>query len=143
MLDYEFSSLEKEWIKWLENRNAPTWKRSKSVVFGNYKVKAPLAASLKSFIGSFQKWLTTEKRDKDIWDIRNLEMYGLTYNKTLTGNYLNFKSIGSFNIRNSVKRYLKQRLITGNLNFATGRVYVRVLSRFLTVYIIKNLIGMT
>ena len=84
-----------------------------------------------------------EEWDKDIWDIRNLEMYGLTYNKTLTGNYLNFKSIGSFNIRNSVKRYLKQRLITGNLNFATGRVYVRVLSRFLTVYIIKNLIGMT
>ena len=53
-----------------------------------------------------------EEWDKDIWDIRNLEMYGLTYNKTLTGNYLNFKSIGSFNIRNSVKRYLKQRLIT-------------------------------
>ena len=109
--------------------------------FGNYKVKAPLAASLKKFYRQFSKMVDDrEEWDKDIWDIRNLEMYGLTYNKTLTGNYLNFKSIGSFNIRNSVKRYLKQRLITGNLNFATGRVYVRVLSRFLTVYIIKNLI---
>lgn len=131
LLDYEFSSLEKEWIKWLENRNASTWKRSKSVVFGNYKVKAPLAASLKKFYRQFSKMVDDrEEWDKDIWDIRNLEMYGLAYNKTLTGNYLNFKSIGSFNIRNSVKRYLKQRLITGNLNFATGRVYVRVLSRF-------------
>ena len=112
--------------------------------FWKLQSKSAFSCKLKKFYRQFSKMVDDrEEWDKDIWDIRNLEMYGLTYNKTLTGNYLNFKSIGSFNIRNSVKRYLKQRLITGNLNFATGRVYVRVLSRFLTVYIIKNLIGMT
>lgn len=132
LLDYEFNSIETEWIKWLKNQNVTTIKRSKSIVFGNYEAKTPIASSLKKLYRLFSKMIDSrEEWDKDLWDIRNLEMYGLTYNKTLTGNYLNFKKIASLNIRTSVKKYLKQRLLTGNMNFATGRMYVRVLTRFL------------
>ncbi|MCG1741929.1 transposase, partial [Staphylococcus epidermidis] len=71
-----------------------------------------------------------EEWEKDKWDIRNLEKYGLSYNKTLTGNYLNFEKIESIKMRESAKKYLKKRLITGDIVFATARFYIRVLTRF-------------
>lgn len=101
LLDYEINNLEVEWIKWLKEQNVATTKRSKSIVFGSYETKTPIAASLKKLYRQFSKMIDSrEEWDKDLWDIRNLEMYGLTYNKTLTGNYLNFTSINSFDIKN-------------------------------------------
>lgn len=54
----------------------------------------------------------------------------MSYNKTLTGNYLNFEKIESIKMREAAKIYLKNRLVTGDIAFGTARYYIRVLTRF-------------
>ena len=71
---------------------------------------------------------------KDKWDIRNLEKYGLSYNKTLTGNYLNFEKLSQLKCEKQ-KNIFKNRLITGDIAFATARFYIRVLTRFFKIYL--------
>lgn len=56
--------------------------------------------NLNKFIDKREEW------EKDKWDIRNLEKYGLSYNKTLTGNYLNFEKLSQLKCENQQK-YLK------------------------------------
>lgn len=80
--------------------------------------------NLIKFIDKREEW------EKDKWDIRNLEKYGLSYNKTLTGNSLNFEKIDSIKMREATKKYLKSRLITGDIAFGTSRFYIRILTRF-------------
>lgn len=41
--------------------------------------------------------------EKDIWDIRNLEQYGITYNQSKPQYYLNFVKINNIKIRNQTK----------------------------------------
>lgn len=53
--------------------------------------------NLIKFIDKREEW------EKDKWDIRNLEKYGLSYNKTLTGNSLNFEKIDSIKMREATK----------------------------------------
>lgn len=50
--------------------------------------------NLIKFIDKREEW------EKDKWDIRNLEKYGLSYNKTLTGNYLNFEKLSQLKCEN-------------------------------------------
>ena len=53
--------------------------------------------NLIKFIDKREEW------EKDKWDIRNLEKYGLSYNKTLTGNYLNFEKLSQLKCENQQK----------------------------------------
>ncbi len=38
-------------------------------------------------------------------------------------------------MRELAKKYLKNRLITGDIAFATARFYIRVLTRFFKIYL--------
>ena len=46
-----------------------------------------------------------------MWDVRNLEQYGITYNKSCHEHNLDFEKINNLEIRKEVKKYMKQRLI--------------------------------
>ena len=97
--------------------------------------KSGLASFLKNMYINLIKFIDKrEEWEKDKWDIRNLEKYGLSYNKTLTGNYLNFEKIESIKMRELAKIF-KNRLITGDIAFATARFYIRVLTRFFKIYL--------
>ncbi|RIX83986.1 transposase, partial [Staphylococcus aureus] len=131
LLDCDINILEKHWFNWLTANNIPIKRRSSTIVFGDYEYKSGLASFLKNMYINLIKFIDKrEEWEKDKWDIRNLEKYGLSYNKTLTGNYLNFEKIESIKMRESAKKYLKKRLITGDIVFATARFYIRVLTRF-------------
>ncbi|HFD6072968.1 TPA: tyrosine-type recombinase/integrase [Staphylococcus aureus] len=131
LLDCDINTLEKHWFNWLTENNIPIKRRSSTIVFGDYEYKSGLASFLKNMYINLIKFIDKrEEWEKDKWDIRNLEKYGLSYNKTLTGNYLNFEKIESIKMRELAKKYLKNRLITGDIAFATARFYIRVLTRF-------------
>ena len=65
----------------------------------------------------------TDKREeweKDRWDIRVLhDKYGINYNKSKTQYYLDFTKIEQVNMREQIKKYIKQRLISKN-HFSWG-----------------------
>lgn len=108
LLDCDINILEKHWFNWLTANNIPIKRRSSTIVFGDYEYKSGLASFLKNMYINLIKFIDKrEEWEKDKWDIRNLEKYGLSYNKTLTGNYLNFEKIESIKMRESAKKYLK------------------------------------
>lgn len=104
LLDCDINILEKDWFKWLTKNNIPIKRQSSTIVFGDYESKSGLASFLNNMYINLKKFI--DKRDeweKDKWDIRNLEKYGLSYNKTLTGHYLNFEKIDSIKMREATK----------------------------------------
>lgn len=131
LLDCDINILEKDWFKWLTKNNIPIKRQSSTIVFGEYEYKSGLASFLNNMYINLKKFIDKrEEWEKDKWDIRNLEKYGLSYNKTLTGHYLNFEKIDSIKIREATKKYLKNRLLTGDIAFGTARYYIRILTRF-------------
>ncbi|MCR1849101.1 hypothetical protein [Paraclostridium sordellii] len=70
---------------------------------------------LKIIIISFNN-LTDEREEweKDIWDIRKLDKYGVTYIKSSHTHYIDFSKISSLKIREELKKYIKQKLIINN-----------------------------
>ncbi|MGN2371790.1 tyrosine-type recombinase/integrase [Clostridium cagae] len=122
-LDIEKANI--QWIDWLNTKGIETF-RSSNVVGKNYKHKSHIANYLEFIINNFNA-LTDEREEweKDIWDVRNLEKYGICYDKSKTKYYLNFNKIDNFKIREQLKKYIKQRLIANNkFSFGTARNYI-------------------
>ena len=78
-------------------------------------IKLQLPIFFKITIKYFNE-LTDEREEweKDLWDVRNLEQYGITYNKSCHEHNLDFEKINNLEIRKEVKKYMKQRLIANN-----------------------------
>lgn len=131
LFDCDINILEKYWFNWLIENNILIKRRLLIIVFGDYEYKSGLVFFLKNMyinlIKFIDKW---EEWEKDKWDIRNLEKYGLSYNKILIGNYLNFEKIELIKMWELVKKYLKNCLIIGDIVFVIVRFYIRVLIRF-------------
>ncbi|MDU6113193.1 MAG: tyrosine-type recombinase/integrase [Paeniclostridium sordellii] len=111
-LDLEKSNI--QWIDWLNVRNIPIISTTK-VLDKEYETKTVVANYLGFIITSFDT-LTDEREEweKDIWDVRNLEQYGITYNKTDRKYKIDFRKINNLKIRKEFKNYIKQRLIAKN-----------------------------
>ncbi len=120
------------WIDWLNGRNIVTFSTTK-VLGKEYENKTAVANYLEFIITSFNT-LTDEREEweKDKWDVRNLEKYGITYNKSTTHYYINFSKVNNPIIREHVKKYIKQRLISNNkFSWNTAKEYLRCLPNFL------------
>ena len=134
-LDLEKSNI--KWIDWLNSNNINTVKISK--LNGKDIFSKTHCANFLEFIICEINILTDEREEweKDIWDVRNLDKYGITYNKSITHYYIDFSKINNLEIRNEVKKYIKQRLIANNkFSWGTTMRYLQVLPIFLN-YICK------
>lgn len=129
-LDLEKANI--QWIDWLNNKNIKTV-ITKNVVGKEYENKTAIANYLEFIINTFYS-LTDEREEweKDIWDVRNLEQYGITYNKSEKAYFINFSKIKNFKIREEVKKYIKQRLISNNkFSWGTACGYLKYIPNFI------------
>ncbi|MGL5086609.1 MAG: tyrosine-type recombinase/integrase, partial [Clostridium sp.] len=109
-LDLEKTNI--QWIDWLNGNSIPTVQKSNtpSKIRGkDIFRKTASTLFLKNIIILFDK-LTDEREEweKDKWDVRNLEQYGVTYKKSDTHYFIDFSKINNLKIRDNVKKYIKQ-----------------------------------
>ncbi|MPM23623.1 Tyrosine recombinase XerC [bioreactor metagenome] len=121
-LDLEKANI--QWIDWL-NRNGIKTLTTRNILGKDYENKTGVANYLEFIINNFNT-LTDEREEweKDIWDVRNLEQYGIAYNKSNTSYLIDFSKVNNLKIRKEIKIYMKQRLIANSkFSFGTARNY--------------------
>lgn len=133
-LDLEKANI--KWIDWLNSNHINTLRRNNmwSKLLGKDIInKTPIANYLELIINNFN--VLTDERDeweKDIWDVRSLEQYGITYSKSSTHYLINFNKINNSKIKNEVKKYIKQRLIANNkFSWSTALQYLKYIPKFI------------
>ncbi len=129
-LDLEKANI--QWIDWLNSKNIKTIKISKALD-KEYESKTAIANYLELIINTFNS-LTDEREEweKDKWDVRILEQYGVNYTKSITHYYINFEKINNLKMREEVKKYIKQRLLSNNkFTWGTAWNYLKYIPLFL------------
>lgn len=125
-----------QWMDWLNNLNITITTKhvTDSKIYGkDIYYKSPIANFLETTIKYFDI-LTDEREEweKDKWDVRNLEQYGITYNKSNHEHYLNFEKINNLKIKEEVKKYIKQRLIAKNkFSWSSAYNYLKFIPTFI------------
>ncbi|MED3907533.1 tyrosine-type recombinase/integrase, partial [Geobacillus thermodenitrificans] len=103
--------------------------------YGEYTSKTSIANFLHVIYSYlFQLTDTREEWEKDRWDVRILhQKYGIEYNKSENFYYIDFKKIEQRAIREQVKKYIKQRLLSkNNFSWGTALNYMKYLTPFIT-----------
>ncbi|MGE7871615.1 tyrosine-type recombinase/integrase [Bacillus paramycoides] len=135
LLDLDIDQAEREWWFWLEQLGVSTQVITKNVTYGVYKGRSSVANFLRVIYSNFFTLIDTrEEWEKDRWDIRLLhDKYGINYNKTMNHNYLNFTKIEQVEMRQHIKKYIKQRLLSKNrFSLASAQYYLTLLPMFLS-----------
>ena len=129
-LDLEKANI--QWIDWLNDSGVTTIKTS-MILDKKYENKTSVTNFLGFIIDNFNTLIDErEEWEKDKWDVRNLEQYGITYNKSISNYFIDFNKINNLKIREQVKKYIKQRLISNNkFSWDNARLYLRFLPNFL------------
>lgn len=134
ILNIDLDKANLQWIDWLSN-NGSTTMRTNNYVGKEYKNKTPTSNFLEMIYQNLFN-LTDEREEwkKDTWDVRILEKYGITYNKSGTHYYIIFYKINNMKIRNEVKQYIKQRLIANHkFSLSTAQLYITFLPSFINL----------
>ena len=125
-----------QWIDWLNSKNIKIihkHNRASKLVGKDVFIRTAIANYLEFIINTF--YILTDEREeweKDKWDIRNLEQYGISYTKSSQEHYLGFGKINNVKIKNEVKKYIKQRLIANNkFSWGTARNYLKFIPSFI------------
>lgn len=129
ILELNIKKINLEWIDWLENEGIQTTYTS-----GSGKVKKSRVCNFLSSIHEYLYTITDERVEweKDIWDIRNLSKYGVSYNRSRSAYYLYFNTINNIALRNALKLYYKNKLLSkNNFTFDTSAAILSYLSAFL------------
>jgi integrase len=135
LLDLDIDKSEREWWFWLEQQGNSTQKATVDKLYGEYIHKTAIANFLRNIHSSFFDLTDTrEEWEKERWDVRVLhDKYGIDYNKSKTQYYLDFTTIKQENIREKVKKYIKQRLLSkNNFSWGTAQIYLIYLNTFLS-----------
>lgn len=125
-----------QWIDWLDNLNIATTIKQvtcSKIYEKDIYYKSPIANFLETIIKYFNT-LTDEREEweKDKWDVRNLEEYGISYTKSSHAYYLDFEKINNLKMRKEVKKYIKQRLIANNkFSWGSARNYLKFIPLFI------------
>lgn len=102
----------------------------------NIPLKTRLAGLLRFLHSSFVKLTDTrEEWEKDRWNVRILhDQYGIEYIKSTSDYYIDFTKIEPLNMRQQIKKYIKQRLLSkNNFSWGTAKGYLKVLPNFTTL----------
>lgn len=133
-LDLEKANI--KWIDWLDENDINTMRRDNTMskLSGKDMFRKTDSAKFLENTISWLNQLTDEREEweKDKWDVRNLEQYGITYNKTTQSHYLDFGKINNLKIREEVKKYIKQKLIANNkFSWASAYNYLNFIPQFI------------
>ncbi|MGE7132448.1 tyrosine-type recombinase/integrase [Lysinibacillus xylanilyticus] len=134
LLDLDIDKAEREYLFWLNEKGIKTSYIKKFVVTKDVAIKTPIAAFLRTiYTFLFQYTDNREEWEKDRWDVRVLhDKYGIDYNKSLNTYFLDFSKI-DIKVREQVKKYCKQRLLSKNkFSWGTASSYLSVLPMFFT-----------
>ncbi|WP_047983577.1 tyrosine-type recombinase/integrase, partial [Ornithinibacillus californiensis] len=135
-LQLNINRTEKEYVSWLQEKGIRTKRLKKrlpphndvifhtSVVTILRKVYTDLAEAAK--LEEPDEWT------KDKWDVRNLQdAYGIDYNKTVSEYTIDFSRIEILGVRNEVKKYFRQRLLSKHkFAWGTAKNYITILTQF-------------
>lgn len=133
-LDIEKANI--QWMDWLGSNNIKTTEKNNywsKILEKDYFIKTPSSNFLENIVNWFNQ-LTDEREEweKNKWDVRNLEEYGITYNKSSGSRCLDFEKINNFKIREEVKKYIKQRLIANSkFSWSTALSYLNHIPVFI------------
>ncbi|AKR10514.1 transposase [Bacillus thuringiensis] len=135
LLNLDIDQAEREWCFWLEQHGLPTQRKKFLVTYGTYTHKSSLAVFLRTIYSNLFKMTDIrEEWEKDRWDVRELHnKYGIPYNKSRAGYFIDFNKFEQVNIRQSIKRYIKHRLINKSLAWGTAQIYLSHLPRFISL----------
>ncbi|MES5938937.1 MULTISPECIES: tyrosine-type recombinase/integrase [unclassified Bacillus cereus group] len=134
LLDLDIEKAEREYLFWLNEKGINTKKIRKRIIYKDTVGKSSVAIHLRTvYTFLFQYTDKREEWEKDRWDVRVLhDKYGIDYNKSNVSYYLDFSKIDE-KVREQVKKYCKQRLISKNkFSWSTALNYVINLSKFFT-----------
>ncbi|WJE54974.1 site-specific integrase [Bacillus cereus] len=134
LLDLDIEQAEREWWFWLEQQEISTKRTIQHMRHGKYIIKSPVTNFLRNVHSALFKLTDTrEEWEKNLWDVRMLhDKYGIDYNKSTTNYYLNFTKIEPVTMREQVKKYIKQRLLSkSNFSWNRARIYLYSLPAFL------------
>lgn len=136
ILDLDIEDTNTQWINWLiKNKVKINYyaKENSRLSKKSVYLNSPTASYLKMIYSILFK-LTDDREEweKNSWDVRNLKQYGINYSKSTSDYFIHFEKISNKSIRNSMKRYVKQRLIANdNFSWNTARSYMTHLPRFM------------
>ncbi|MGM2769993.1 tyrosine-type recombinase/integrase [Bacillus sp. PGP15] len=134
LLDLDIEKAEREYLFWLNEKGINTKKIRKRIIYKDTVGKSSVAIHLRTvYTFLFQYTDKREEWEKDRWDVRVLhDKYGIDYNKSNVSYYLDFSKIDE-KVREQVKKYCKQRLLSKNkFSWSTALNYVINLSKFFT-----------
>ncbi|MBU5310406.1 tyrosine-type recombinase/integrase [Tissierella carlieri] len=134
ILDLDIDKANFEWIDWLENKGIKTLvTRYEKSLGKECTCKTTIAYLLNQVYQElFSLTDTRIEWEKDIWDIKNLEKYGLTFNKSSTSYLIDFTSIENENIKTEIKRYFKQKLLSNHkFTIGTARHVFNFIQKFI------------
>ncbi|MCM3655455.1 tyrosine-type recombinase/integrase [Metabacillus litoralis] len=140
LLDLDIDKVEREYLFWLNEKGIKTQRIKKRVLTKDSVLKSPIASFLRTVYSAlFQFTDKREEWEKEKWDIRILyDKYGIDYNKSTDTYNLDFSMIDE-KVREQVKKYCKQRLLSKNkFSWSTARIYVISLSKFFTFIFSKE-----
>ena len=118
MLELNFDKANIQWIDWLNNNGIKILEKNNtnSKLYNKDCMKnTAIANFFKYMVNSFCKIIDErDEWEKDKWDIRNLERYGINYSESSGRYFINFSEIDNIEIRKSLKQYIKLRLLNNN-----------------------------
>ncbi|MCP1122882.1 tyrosine-type recombinase/integrase [Bacillus sp. 3103sda1] len=119
LLDLDIEKAEREYLFWLNEKKIKTY-YTQTKKIRNVTTKTSIALFLRTvYTALFQFTDKREEWKKDKWDVRALhKRYDIDYNKSQSAYFLDFSKIDE-KVREQVKKYFKQRLISNN-RFSTG-----------------------
>lgn len=133
LLDLDIEKVEKEWMFYLNDKGIKTT-QTQQTVRGEYTNKSPVANILRNMYDNYFKLMDTrDEWEKDSWDVRILnQKYGIEFNASRANFYIDFSNISNLILRNEVKKYCKQRLLSrNNFSIATSQYYCAFIPPFL------------
>lgn len=132
LLDLDIDKAEREYLFWLNKKGIKTQRIKKRVLSKDSVTKTPVAVFLRTIYSALFRFTDNrEEWEKDKWDVRILnDKYDIYYSKSVPNHYMDFSMIDK-RIREPVKRYFKQRLLSKNrFSWGTARHNLLHLSNF-------------
>ncbi|AJH20585.1 MULTISPECIES: tyrosine-type recombinase/integrase [Bacillus cereus group] len=132
LLELDIDKVEREYLFWLNEKGIKTHRTQKYLIRKSLTFKNEVAVHLRTIYTTFfQLTDQREEWEKEKWDIRILhDKYGFDYNQSIAMYYLDFSKVDE-RVREQVKKYFKQRLLSTNkFSWQTAITYLKGLPMF-------------
>ncbi|MBE6023485.1 MAG: transposase [Cellulosilyticum sp.] len=130
--DIDINSAKIKWMDWLDKQDVATTKISTTHIEKLYTVKTTIANFLNNMYESLLDLVDERVEwEKDRWNVKKLDKYGVTYNSSTSSYYIDFNKINNVQIRSQIKSYVQQRLVANDsFSWSSARSYLLYLPQF-------------